>query len=212
MSFDHFLWSSTESTLRPMIFVLRLSNSGLMRAMYPSSVVQTGVKSLGCEKRTAHWLPIHWWKSIGPSVVWAVKLGASSPIRNAMGTTLLFGRAGNPNSRRAFTPGVSSVLLRPGQHRLPDPLCRRWSCFWRTVTLAGSRLPDAGSVALHESLGFRRIGVYPGVGYKLGAWHDVGWWQLSLRERAASPAPPRALSEAQRDPAWSTALAAGAAR
>ncbi|TMB07816.1 MAG: N-acetyltransferase family protein [Deltaproteobacteria bacterium] len=77
---------------------------------------------------------------------------------------------------------------------------------------AGITLPNAGSVALHESLGFRRIGVYPGVGYKLGAWHDVGWWQLSLRERAASPAPPRALSEAQRDPAWSTALAAGAAR
>src|SRR5207244_391362 len=76
---------------------------------------------------------------------------------------------------------------------------------------AGITLPNAGSVALHESLGFRRIGVYPGVGYKLGAWHDVGWWQLSLRERAASPAPPRALSEAQRDPAWSTALAAGAA-
>ena len=77
---------------------------------------------------------------------------------------------------------------------------------------AGITLPNAGSVALHESLGFRRIGVYPGVGYKLGAWHDVGWWQLSLRERAASPGPPRALSEAQRDPAWSTALAAGAAR
>src|SRR5216684_8924891 len=85
MSFDHFLWSSTESTLRPITLVLRLSNSGLMRAMYPSSVVHTGVKSLGWENRTAHWLPIHWWKSIGPWVVCAVKLGASSPIRKAIG-------------------------------------------------------------------------------------------------------------------------------
>jgi hypothetical protein len=33
--------------LSPMIFVLRLSNSGLRRASYPSSVVQTGVKSFG---------------------------------------------------------------------------------------------------------------------------------------------------------------------
>src|SRR5216684_1292129 len=88
MSFDHFLWSSTESTLRPITLVLRLSNSGLMRAMYPSSVVHTGVKSLGWEKRTAHWLPIHWWKSIGPWVVCAVKLGASSPIRKAIGDLL----------------------------------------------------------------------------------------------------------------------------
>jgi hypothetical protein len=32
---------------------------GLSLAMYPSSVVQTGVKSLGCEKNTAHESPIH---------------------------------------------------------------------------------------------------------------------------------------------------------
>src|SRR4029077_12467577 len=67
-----------------MIFTLRLSNSAFMRAIVPSSVVQTGVKSFGCENSTAHLSPIHWWKSIWPSVVWAVKLGAVSPIRNAM--------------------------------------------------------------------------------------------------------------------------------
>src|SRR5215470_15186103 len=72
-----------------MILTPRLSNSGLIRAMYPSSVVQTGVKSLGWEKSTVQEPPIHLWKSIGPSVVWAVKLGASSPIRNDMGTALL---------------------------------------------------------------------------------------------------------------------------
>src|SRR5438067_9414770 len=136
MSFDHFLWSSTESTLRPMIFVLRLSNSGLMRAMYPSSVLQTRVKSLRCEKRTAHWLPIHWWKSMGPSVVWAVKLGASSPIRNAMGTTLLFGRAGNPNARAVAKPAVPSVLVRPGQRRLLPPHLGRRFALGRHLHLA----------------------------------------------------------------------------
>src|SRR5438477_7930984 len=67
-----------------MILVLRLSNSDFNLAMVPSSVVHTGVKSLGCENRTAHLSPIHWWKSIGPSVVCAWKLGASSPIRKAM--------------------------------------------------------------------------------------------------------------------------------
>src|SRR5207244_11250227 len=85
MSLAHLLWSSTGSADRPMILVLRLSNSDFNLAMAPSSVVQTGVKSLGCENRIAHLSPIHLWKSIGPSVVCAWKLGASSPIRDGMG-------------------------------------------------------------------------------------------------------------------------------
>ena len=52
--------------------------------MVPSSVVHTGVKSFGWENRIAQPSPIHWWKSIGPSVVSAWKLGAVSPMRNAM--------------------------------------------------------------------------------------------------------------------------------
>ena len=77
------------------------------------------------------------------------------------------------------------------------------------VAHAGITLPNAASVALHESVGFRPVGVYRGVGYKLGTWHDVGWWQLSLRERAGEPTPPRSIAEAQRDPQWKSALAAG---
>ena len=46
--------------------------------MYPSSVVQTGVKSFGCENSTAHESPIQSWKLIGPSVVSAWKSGAVS--------------------------------------------------------------------------------------------------------------------------------------
>jgi phosphinothricin acetyltransferase len=46
---------------------------------------------------------------------------------------------------------------------------------------AGIALPNAGSVALHESVGFEPIGVYRAVGYKFDAWHDVGWWQRALQ-------------------------------
>ena len=67
---------------------------------------------------------------------------------------------------------------------------------------AGITLPNAASVGLHESLGFRPVGVYERVGYKQGAWHDVGWWQLELRARQGAP-PPLLSREA--------ALAAGAA-
>jgi L-amino acid N-acyltransferase YncA len=74
---------------------------------------------------------------------------------------------------------------------------------------AGITLPNVASVGLHESLGFRLVGVYAKVGYKRSAWHDVGWWQLPLRERKGEPAPPRSLEEVRRDPAWKVALRAG---
>lgn len=57
---------------------------------------------------------------------------------------------------------------------------------------AGITLPNPASVGLHEALGFRPIGVYQAIGFKLGAWHDVGWWDLTLPARAlpAQPAAP----------------------
>jgi L-amino acid N-acyltransferase YncA len=59
---------------------------------------------------------------------------------------------------------------------------------------AGIALPNTASIALHESMGFEPIGVYRRVGFKLGAWRDVGWWQKQLGE-AAQPEPPRAFQQ-----------------
>ena len=41
-------------------------------------------------------------------------------------------------------------------------------------------LPNAASVALHDKLGFTKIGQFPEVGRKFGRWVDVGYWQLLL--------------------------------
>ena len=57
---------------------------------------------------------------------------------------------------------------------------------------AGVALPNDASVALHEAVGFKSIGIYRKVGFKLGAWHDVGWWQKELRE-PTEPATPAAF-------------------
>ena len=46
---------------------------------------------------------------------------------------------------------------------------------------AGITLPNEASVALHRRLGFQAVGVFPSVGRKFGAWHDVSWWHLCLR-------------------------------
>src|SRR5579864_6948455 len=77
----HFRWSLTGSTLSARIFVFRLANSGCNLAMAPSSVVQTGVKSLGWENKIAQPFPIHSWKRMVPCVVSAVKSGAVSLMR-----------------------------------------------------------------------------------------------------------------------------------
>jgi phosphinothricin acetyltransferase len=49
------------------------------------------------------------------------------------------------------------------------------------VALAGITLPNPASVALHERCGFEPVGVYRRIGWKAGAWRDVGWWQYRLR-------------------------------
>ena len=57
---------------------------------------------------------------------------------------------------------------------------------------AGITLPNDASVGLHESVGFRPVGVYRNIAFKLGSWRDVGWWQKTLGEPApdAPPAEP----------------------
>lgn len=58
------------------------------------------------------------------------------------------------------------------------------------VACAGITLPNAASVALHESLGFELVGVYRDIGWKAGAWRDVGWWQLQLLPPVPDPPEP----------------------
>ncbi len=55
---------------------------------------------------------------------------------------------------------------------------------------AGITLPNDASVGLHESLGFKPIGLYREVGFKFGQWWDVGWWGLGLSDAPREPAEP----------------------
>lgn len=76
-------------------------------------------------------------------------------------------------------------------------------------TYAGITLPNAASVGLHEAVGFRSVGVFHDVGYKLGRWHDVGWWERPLGDRVERPDPPRPIGEMLGTDAFAAALAAG---
>lgn len=46
--------------------------------------------------------------------------------------------------------------------------------------IGGIALPNEGSVALHEKLGFVKIGQFKEVGWKFDQWIDVGYWELIL--------------------------------
>jgi phosphinothricin acetyltransferase len=60
--------------------------------------------------------------------------------------------------------------------------------------VAGITLPNAASVGLHEALGFEPATCYRNVGYKHGAWRDVGYWQKALQPLPAAPVAPRAFT------------------
>ncbi len=48
------------------------------------------------------------------------------------------------------------------------------------AVIGGILLPNAGSVALHERLGFKKVAHFEQVGWKMERWNDVGYWQLLL--------------------------------
>jgi phosphinothricin acetyltransferase len=47
--------------------------------------------------------------------------------------------------------------------------------------VAGMTLPNAASTALHERLGFTRVGEFVEVGRKFGQYWNVGWFERPLR-------------------------------
>jgi L-amino acid N-acyltransferase YncA len=60
---------------------------------------------------------------------------------------------------------------------------------------AGITLPNPGSVGVHESVGFKPLVVFPQIGFKLGEWRDVGWWQIALQSFPGEPPEPCSIAE-----------------
>lgn len=70
---------------------------------------------------------------------------------------------------------------------LLEELLRRLTERGFVNVFAGIALPNPASVALFESIGFEKIAHQKKVGFKLGAWHDVAWWQRQLRDPSIPP-------------------------
>jgi len=94
---------------------------------------------------------------------------------------------------RALYTALIRLLVLQGYHR----------------AYAGITLPNPASIGLHESLGFTRVALYHAVGFKRGAWHDVGSWELSLQPPSLPSGPPLPFDSIRTSPDCEAALAAG---
>ena len=98
-------------------------------------------------------------------------------------------------SRAAYQWATAvSVYLAPGRRRtgagraLYQALFERLAARGHRTALAGIALPNEASTGLHVALGFEHVGTYRRVGWKLGRWHDVAWYQRPLTEDDGPPA------------------------
>jgi L-amino acid N-acyltransferase YncA len=57
------------------------------------------------------------------------------------------------------------------------------------AAFAGITLPNTNSAGLHEAMGFEHVGTCAEVGFKLGSWRDVGWWQYRIASGPPCGAP-----------------------
>jgi L-amino acid N-acyltransferase YncA len=123
-------------------------------------------------------------------------------VCEAEGELLGYAYAGPFKERAAYAWSVeTTVYLAPRAHRrgIGRALYRRLHAI---LGLQGFHaafgviaLPNAASVGLHEACGYRPLGVLPEVGFKFGAWRDVGWWGLNLSAPQGEPAPPLSFTE-----------------
>jgi phosphinothricin acetyltransferase len=124
------------------------------------------------------------------------RIGATHPwlVAERNGEVAGFAYACEHRSRAAYRWAVDvSVYVGEADRRrglgkdLYEELLRRLRAQRFRVACAGVTLPNEASVALHEGLGFVAVGVYRRIGWKQGAWRDVGWWQLDLSPDADDP-------------------------
>jgi phosphinothricin acetyltransferase len=132
------------------------------------------------------------------------------------GAVVGYAYAAPHNDRWAYRWSVNTAIYIRGTHHrrgagralyaaLFDLL--RHLGYYRAV--AGITLPNPASVGLHESVGFELVGVYRDIGYKLGAWRDVAWYQAAIQPVPPEPPEPRAIGDVHGTAEWHDAVTRG---
>ena len=130
--------------------------------------------------------------AVGERTQWFTQFSGTGPLRLLV--TEIDGVIGGYASSSPFKPkpGYStsvetSIYLDPGYvgQGLGRPLYGRLIEELRSEgslhrAYGGVALPNPASIALHEQLGFVRVATYHEVGYKLGRFWDVSWYERDL--------------------------------
>jgi phosphinothricin acetyltransferase len=110
-------------------------------------------------------------------------------VLEEQGTIQGYAYASPFKSRCAYSWSVeSTVYVRSGCHRrgvgkkLYQNLLNQLKIRGAVNVIGGISLPNSASVGLHESLGFKQVAQFKDIGFKLGKWWDVGYWQLQLQK------------------------------
>ncbi len=90
-------------------------------------------------------------------------------------------------ARKAYQRSVESTIYLADGHRgrglgavLYGVLLETLRRLELHVVIGGVAQPNDASARLHEALGFKKVAHFEQVGYKLGRWVDVAYWQLLL--------------------------------
>jgi phosphinothricin acetyltransferase len=132
------------------------------------------------------------------------------------GVVVGYAYASAHHERAAYRWAVSTAIyVRPSHHRrgvgraLYTTLFEVLRHLGYYQASAGIALPNRASVALHEAVGFKPVGVYRCIGYKLGRWYDVAWYQTALQTAADRPTEPRSIAALHGTAEWHDAVARG---
>lgn len=93
----------------------------------------------------------------------------------------------------------SAIYLKEGVHR--KGIARiLYEALFQILCLQGYinlyaiiTLPNVKSVGFHQAMGFQELGIFRKVGYKLGKWHDVIWFERHLMEHTDNPSVPQKM-------------------
>jgi len=134
------------------------------------------------------------------------------------GITAGYAYAGRHRDRAAYGWAVDTAVYVGSGYRGRGAGRSLYAALFELLTLqgyfkacAGITMPNPASVALHEALGFKLVGVYRGIGYKKGSWHDVAWYEASLQPERPDPPVPQPVPAFVGSEAWGKIMASGAA-
>lgn len=118
-------------------------------------------------------------KAIGLGLPWLVAESDAEVVGYAY-ATLWHERSAYKHSVEISAYVSSTMCSRGWGTRLYETLFEELNHRSIHVVIAGIALPNAGSVALHEKFGMKKVAHFTEVGFKFGQWIDVGYWQANL--------------------------------